>query len=142
MVRPFFLPAWRGLRRSAGVAGPVAVLVCLWGCAHDAPPSFVQPVLDAPPVRSVDEVLRMGTTTEGQAVTVRGIYAGRQGRCTGRVPVMRSDWMLESESACLYVSGPVPHADRAPIRVGEPVLVSGVVRLRPPAEPYLELPRP
>lgn len=39
---------------------------------------------------------------------IEGYFLGWKGDCAGPPPVTRSDWMLEYDGACRYVTGPLP----------------------------------
>ena len=60
-------------------------------------------------VQTVDKLTQQADQQfVGQIVQISGRFGGWQGRCQGGPPVSRSDWMLEGEQACLYVSGRLP----------------------------------
>lgn len=83
--------------------------------------------------RIIAEPARFESTT----VTVTGGFQGWRGPCPGGPPVSRSDWMISDASGCLYVHGPLPPGLDAAKPSGEPISVTGVVRLKR-GRPYLE----
>lgn len=56
----------------------------------------------------VDSFVKNAKKYENQMVSVRGIFMGWKGSCKVPPPETRSDWMIEYEGACVYVSGPTP----------------------------------
>ena len=78
----------------------------------------------------------------GKDVTVQGLYAGWSGSCLGQPPRTRSDWMLESGNACLYVSGKSPQGTSAqpPAKgIGKRITVNGRVFIDADNKPYIEV---
>jgi len=112
-----------------------AALVCfgsLAACTVAAPeatmPSANNAQTDA--LLTVAELVKIPTNWAGKMVKVSGYFQGWQGKCTGRPPVSRSDWMMQSDAACLYVSGRLPPelSSIPPARgVGKPIVVVGKV---------------
>ena len=74
----------------------------------------------------------------GMQLSLSGIFKGWKGQCKGSPPVTRSDWMLQDETACIYVSGPLPVGLQARFPRDEPVTVSGFVRLSGSGKAYIE----
>jgi hypothetical protein len=73
---------------------------------------------------------------EGQVVTIEGEYQGWTGGF-GSPPVTRSDWLVQDASGWLYVTGKPAGLD--PVAdVGQPIKVTGLVRITDDGEPYLE----
>jgi hypothetical protein len=79
---------------------------------------------------TVDTVAKESANWAGKKVKVIGNFSGWQGKCTGRPPVSRSDWMIESNTACVYVNGRLPSelSSIPPARgLGKPIIVIGEV---------------
>lgn len=76
---------------------------------------------------SIKDILDGRTAFEGKEVTITGRFMGWKGRCNTSMPMTRSDWIIEDDSGCIYVSGPLPQGLSALAPKGEPVVVAGVV---------------
>lgn len=79
---------------------------------------------------TVDAVAKEPANWAGKKVKVTGNFSGWQGKCTGRPPVSRSDWMIENDTACLYVNGRLPPelSSIPPAKgIGKPIVVIGEV---------------
>jgi hypothetical protein len=90
----------------------------------------------------VDELTGKSQSFKGQIITVRGQFMGWQGSCKGPPPETRSDWMLEHEGACIYVSGPTPAGiDRSPNSkdLGREIDIVGMVLLDRGGMPYIKV---
>ena len=90
----------------------------------------------------VDELLQRAPVFKDKIVTVRGSFRGWQGSCKGPPPETRSDWMLEHEGACIYVSGPTPvGVDRVPNSkdIGREIEIVGRVLLDSGGIPYIKI---
>lgn len=80
---------------------------------------------------------------QGEFVRVSGLFYGWSGRCSGTPPKTRSDWMLESDGSCIYVSGSTPKGKsaRPPAKgIGEEVTIKGTVHISN-GVPYIEIER-
>jgi hypothetical protein len=80
------------------------------------------------PTLTVEALEKAPATMAGRKVKVVGSFSGWQGKCTGRPPMLRSDWMIESTTACVYVSGRLPAelSSAPPARgIGKPIAVFG-----------------
>ena len=53
---------------------------------------------------------------EGQTVHLEVRFKGWKGNCKTGPPVSRSDWMVEDETGCIYVTGPLPQSDLDPAK--------------------------
>lgn len=56
----------------------------------------------------VDDLVNNTKKYQNQLVTIRGTFMGWKGSCKVTPPETRSDWMIEYDGACIYVSGPPP----------------------------------
>lgn len=113
-------------------------LVPLWlaACSNT---TVSQPAID---IQTVDlVVLQAKQQFVGQAIQISGRFGGWQGRCQGGPPVSRSDWMLEGEQSCLYVSGRLPAGLQQPPHKsdhGTPVTLRGRLQRDRDKRLYLE----
>lgn len=90
---------------------------------------------------TVDTVVKAPANWAGKKVKVTGNFSGWQGKCTGRPPVSRSDWMIESDTACMYVNGRLPPelSSIPPAKViGKPIIVFGKVVIDGFGKPYIQ----
>lgn len=90
----------------------------------------------------VDELVNNVYQYENKRITVRGAFMGWKGRCKTPPPVTRSDWMIENNGACIYVSGPTPPGiDRTPNSkdIGRKMDVYGKVLLTKSGTPYIQI---
>lgn len=90
---------------------------------------------------TVDVVAKEPENWVGKKVKLTGNFSGWQGQCTGRPPVSRSDWMMESDTACVYVSGRLPPelSSISPARgIGKPIVVIGEVFIDEHGKPYIQ----
>ncbi len=79
---------------------------------------------------TVDAIVNEPANWAGKKTKVAGNFSGWQGKCTGRPPVSRSDWMLEGDTACMYVNGRLPPelSSIPPAKgIGKPIIVIGEV---------------
>ncbi len=93
---------------------------------------------------TVDAVVAQKAQLAGQVLSVTGAFMGWQGKCMGKPPRSRSDWMLQGEHSCLYVSGPLPSGLNLPggkKELGKAVTVRGQLQLTTQGEPYLLIAR-
>lgn len=73
-------------------------------------------------------ILKDPVSFEGREVLLKGRFKGWKARCPGSSPATRSDWAIEDDTACVYVSGRAPRG-LSPLRPkGELVIVRGVAR--------------
>ncbi len=91
---------------------------------------------------NIAKIINDARKYEGTMVTLSGLFAGWSGKCLGSPPKTRSDWMLESDGVCIYVSGPFPTGTsaRPPAKgIGLNVKVSGTVFIDENSKPYIEI---
>jgi hypothetical protein len=99
------------------------------GCQQAAP-------LPSPPaITSIGDIRAAPAAYDGKVVTIEGEYQGWQGGF-GPPPVTRSDWLVQDASGWLYITGKPAGLD--PLAdVGQPIKVTGLVRITEDGEPYL-----
>jgi hypothetical protein len=90
---------------------------------------------------NITEIIENAKRLKGKSVVVSGLFSGWSGKCLGSPPKTRSDWMLESDNVCIYVSGPTPEGTsaRPPAKgIGLTVEIEGTVFLDKNNKPYIE----
>jgi hypothetical protein len=75
---------------------------------------------------------------EGMRLSLTGIFKGWKGKCKGSPPVTRSDWMIADDTACLYVSGPIPTGLQAMFPHEEHVTITGTVKISNTGMVYID----
>lgn len=91
---------------------------------------------------TVDELVNNATQYENQLLTIRGVFMGWKGSCSVPPPETRSDWMIEYNDKCIYVSGPTPLGiDRTPNSkdIGKTIDIHGSVLLNNSGTPYIKI---
>lgn len=73
-------------------------------------------------------ILKDPLSFEGREVLLKGRFKGWKAKCAGSSPATRSDWALEDDTACIYVSGRVPGGLSSLRPKGELVIVKGIAR--------------
>jgi len=73
-------------------------------------------------------------------IVLEGIFRGWNGKCESSRPLTRSDWILEDETGCIYVTGKVPSSLSPMAPKGERISVSGTVKPLVRAEAVSTLP--
>ena len=90
----------------------------------------------------VDEFVNSANKFENQLVTIRGVFMGWEGSCEVPPPETRSDWMMEYNGACIYISGPTPLSiDIIPNSkdIGKEIDIYGRVLLDKRGVPYIKI---
>ncbi len=90
---------------------------------------------------NIAEIVKDANKYQGKTIVVSGFFYGWSGKCMGSPPKTRSDWMLESDNACIYVSGPTPKGTsaRPPAKgIGLKVEIRGTVFIDDKNKPYIE----
>jgi hypothetical protein len=75
----------------------------------------------------------------GKEFSISGHFRGWNGRCKGSPPVTRSDWMIEDDKSCLYVSGPIPKGFHAHAPDGQLVIITGVIKINKTSGVYIDI---
>jgi hypothetical protein len=74
-----------------------------------------------------------------KALMLKANFRGWNGTCQGPPPVARGDWMVEDDSGCIYVHGPLP-AGFDPVRpTNQPLQLRGHIQIDHTGQPYFEL---
>ena len=129
----------------------LALIILSWGCntnrtqigssATGKPIELKSSVKTNTTIIYVDELVQRAPVFKDKIVTVRGNFRGWQGSCKGPPPETRSDWMLEHEGACIYVSGPTPVGiERFPNSkdIGREIEIIGRILLDSGGMPYIK----
>ena len=93
---------------------------------------------------SVEALVKSPERWEGVRLAVTGNFMGWDGRCKGAPPLTKSDWMLEKDGACIYVSGRLPAGmSAAPPKkgVGDSISISAFLERDPQGRYFLRVPR-
>jgi hypothetical protein len=88
---------------------------------------------------TVDQIHKSRAELNGKTVRVAGVFRGWTGQCKGGQKT-KSDWMLESAGACVYVTGKLPPGIVAPPETtsnGTPLSIRAKVELAGDGLPYL-----
>lgn len=85
--------------------------------AHKKPGVTITKVLSAPEEYKDSEIVLTGT------------FRGWKDACEGSAPVTRSDWILEDDTGCIYVSGQLPPRVSPLNPKNERIIVSGRVEI-------------
>ena len=87
---------------------------------------------------TIKTILDDPTSCENHEVTVQGTYKGWIGKCANSAMLTRSDWMMEDETGCIYVTGSLPTGFSADKPQDERVTVQGKVILGPSGKPLIK----
>jgi hypothetical protein len=87
---------------------------------------------------TIKQILDEPAGCENHDVTVQGIYKGWSGKCASSTMLTRSDWILEDETGCIYVTGLLPTGFSADKPQGERVVVQGKVVLGTTGKPVIK----
>jgi len=90
----------------------------------------------------VDEFVNNVNKYENELVTIKGIFMGWRGSCKTPPPETRSDWMMEYNEVCVYVSGPPPLGiDITPNSkdIGKVINIHGKVLIGKSGTPYIKI---
>ncbi|OQX60138.1 MAG: hypothetical protein B5M52_00970 [Helicobacteraceae bacterium 4484_230] len=90
----------------------------------------------------ISEIIKNARKYEGKTITTSGLFYGWSGKCVGTPPKTKSDWMLESNNACIYISGPTPKGTSSlppAVGIGRKVEIKGTVLIDSKNKPYIEI---
>ena len=120
------------------------LLLSAAGCQSGLQPTVEAAAAKPGSVVSVDELVRAPSRWEGAKLAVAGNFMGWDGHCKGAPPLTKSDWMLEKDGACIYVSGRLPAGMSAtpPKKgVGDNISISGFLERDPQGRYFRRGPR-
>jgi len=86
---------------------------------------------------TIKTIIQNPNNYEGKQVIVSGNFKGWKGSCFSAPPVTRSDWMIEDEGQCIYVSGDLPGGLDAMKPSGEEITIEATVKVDQKGKPYL-----
>lgn len=72
-------------------------------------------------------------------VQLEGVFKGWKGGCKGGPPITRSDWMIDDDTGCIYVSGGIPGGLQPMAPKHEKIVLKGVVRVSGSGNPYIKI---
>jgi hypothetical protein len=98
------------------------------------PASQVSPPVNA----SIKDILTGSVKFNTTEVMVKGIFKGWKGECPSSSPITRSDWVLEDDTGCIYITGRIPTALSPLQPKGERVLVKGRVIITKKGTPVIK----
>lgn len=87
---------------------------------------------------TVKRILDDPRSFEGKDITVQGLYKGWSGKCPSSAMLTRSDWVLEDETGCIFVTGRMPSGVSANQPQGERIVVQGKVVLGSKGKPVIK----
>jgi hypothetical protein len=80
------------------------------------------------PVKAtIKDILTGSVKFNSPEVMVKGIFKGWKGKCPSSSMITRSDWVLEDDTGCIYITGRIPNFLSPAQPKGERVLVKGRV---------------
>lgn len=85
-------------------------------------------------VRAIQENPTLFTEKE---IVLEGVFRGWTGKCVSPF-ITRSDWVLEDETGCIYITGRIPNSLSPVQPKGERVLVKGRVITTRKGKPVIE----
>lgn len=92
-------------------------------------------------VISIQQVLNAPAGFSGKEVLVQGKFKGWNGTCSSSSVLTRSDWVIEDETGCIYVTGAVP-AGLSPMQPhNELIKVVGRVMVNDAGRPIIKVSR-
>lgn len=120
-----------------GINPIVAVLICFLMLTtvslamgprgeENLPPSLKENQEEGP--LTIQKIIEDPSRYEGKQIVLEGTFRGWKGKCESSRPLTRSDWILEDESGCIYVTGKVPDYLAPVAPKGERIAVSGTVQ--------------
>jgi hypothetical protein len=86
---------------------------------------------------TIKQILDDTRSFEGKDITVQGISKGWSGTCAASAMLTRSDWILEDDTGCIYVTGRMPTGSAAIQPQGERIVVQGKVVLGSAGKPII-----
>lgn len=86
----------------------------------------------------IKQVLDAPAGFDGKEVVVQGIFLGWKGTCPSSAMLTRSDWVLEDEAGCIYITGRMPDNVSPANPKGERILVKGRVLLNKKGVPSIQ----
>lgn len=89
----------------------------------------------------IGEVIRDPERFSGLEIVLGGAFRGWKGSCPESGMMTRSDWIVEDETGCIYVTGLAPQNLSSAEPHGERIMVQGTVIAGPGKKPVLKAAR-
>lgn len=86
----------------------------------------------------IKQILTHHESLQRKDVTLKGTFLGWSGICASSSPFTRSDWILEDETGCIYVTGILPTGLSPSQPKGEPIIVTGQVIISNTGKPVFK----
>lgn len=86
----------------------------------------------------IKQILADHENLQGKEVTLKGAFLGWSGICESSSPLTRSDWILEDETGCIYVTNILPASLSPSQPKGEQIIVTGQVIISNTGKPVLK----
>jgi hypothetical protein len=94
-----------------------------WHTGAAAPTADVREKSETVKITRIHEIAALQQTV----VTLEGVFRGWKGKCSSSYMLTKSDWILEDDTDCIYITGRMP-ANVSPLKPqGERFLVTGRV---------------
>jgi hypothetical protein len=87
---------------------------------------------------TIQKILKNAGELVNKEFLLEGAFQGWKGKCEESSPLTRSDWILKDETGCIYVSGKIPAGVSTLDPKGEPLVVSGVMKIKEGGKPYFQ----
>lgn len=88
---------------------------------------------------SLETVFKNPQAFAEKEIVLEGFFRGWSGRCADSTPITRSDWILEDQTGCIYVTGRIPAGVSTIRPQGERLILSGRVKIGRDGKPVLEV---
>jgi len=133
--------------------GTAAMVLCIllpgttlfaMGTSGQAPPEQRAVAAPTPPApgqqkATIKDILNHPAKFGSSDVVLTGIFKGWTGSCPSSAMLTRSDWILEDDTGCIYVTGRIP-AGLAPQQPNnEHIVVTGRVMVNAAGKPYVDV---
>ncbi len=86
----------------------------------------------------IKQIIDAPADYEGKEVRLQGVFLGWKGGCASSVMLTRSDWVLQDDSGCVYVTGRLPDAVSPATPKGESIQVIGRVLVNKKGGPTIQ----
>ena len=86
---------------------------------------------------AIKKILDDPGSFENKDVTVQGVNKGWGGPCASSKMLTRSDWIVEDETGCIYVTGSMPANSSPDKPQGERIVVQGKVMIGVTGKPVI-----
>ena len=98
----------------------------------------VEAQADAQKKTTIQDILKYPEKFSSSEVVLEGIFRGWKGTCPSSSMLTRSDWILEDETGCIFITGRMPNNVSAVKPQGEQILVTGRVLMNKKGKPIIK----